>query len=74
MFRTAPQSKDMESIVGSVVSIVSVCVPAALPLPAASVAVTDTAFVPLTSRASVPEVGVSLPVSTLQVPSVAVVE
>ena len=59
--------------VGAVVSTVSVCVPAALTLPAASVAVTETEFVPFAFTASVPLAGVALPVSILHEPSVAVV-
>ena len=59
--------------VGAVVSTVSVCVPAALTLPAASVAVTETEFVPFAFTANVPLAGVALPVSILHEPSVAVV-
>ena len=59
--------------VGAVESITSVCVPAELTLPAASVAVTDTELLPLAFRESDPLAGVAEPVLTLQVPSVAVV-
>ncbi|KAA1055020.1 hypothetical protein FH063_006296 [Azospirillum argentinense] len=45
---------------GAVVSMVSVCVPAVEVFPAASVAVAETAFVPLALRLNDPEVGVAV--------------
>ena len=68
-----PVSSVIETV-GTVVSTVSVCVPAALTLPAASVAVTETELVPFAFTEREPLVGVAEPVSTLQVPSAAVVE
>ena len=59
--------------VGAVVSMVSVWVPGVDVLPAASVAVTDTALVPLAFRLSVPVTGVAVDRSRLQFPPVAVV-
>ena len=58
---------------GAVVSMVSVWVPGVETLPAASVAVTDTAFVPLAFKLSVPVTGVAVDRSRLQFPPVAVV-
>ena len=62
-----------EGAVGAVVSMVSVWLPAAEALPAASVAVTETVLVPLALRLSVPLPGVAVARLTLQVPPVAVV-
>ena len=53
---------------GAVVSITSDCTAATEVLPAASVAVTLTAFAPFAFSDSVPLVGVAVLVLTLQVP------
>ncbi|AIB14388.1 hypothetical protein ABAZ39_20955 (plasmid) [Azospirillum argentinense] len=53
---------------GAVVSMVSDWVPAEEVLPAASVAVAETAFVPLALRLSEPAVGVAVARLTLQAP------
>ncbi|WP_211109085.1 hypothetical protein [Azospirillum brasilense] len=58
---------------GSVVSMVSDCVPGAETLPAASVAVAETGLAPLAFRLSEPVVGVAVARLTLQFPPVAVV-
>ena len=62
-----------EGAVGAVVSMVRVWLPAAETLPAASVAVTETALEPLALRLSVPLLGVAEPRLTLHVPPLAVV-
>ena len=61
------------AMLGAVVSITSDCTAATEVLPAASVAVTLTAFAPLAFSDSVPLVGVALAVLMLQVPPVATV-
>ena len=62
-----------EGAVGAVVSMVRVWLPAVETLPAASVAVTETALEPLVLRLSVPVLGVAVPRSTDQLPPLAVV-
>ncbi|MNW19341.1 hypothetical protein D3C71_2192850 [compost metagenome] len=58
---------------GAVVSMVSDCVPAADTLPAASVAVAETALAPLAFRLSTPVTGVAVARLMDQFPPVAIV-
>ena len=57
---------------GKLVLMTKACVPTALTLPAASVAVTETELLPLALSPKMPLVGTAVAVLTLQVPLVAV--